>query len=90
MCGLESSFVFDSDVSELNDRKHKNLTLTLQYASRCWAKHLSQAVPAESDTNDLFLCLSNFMSDQLLFWIEVMNLIDAVFECLPLLKDAKD
>ena len=53
MCGLESSYVFDSDVSELNDRKYKNLTLTLQYASQCWAKHLFQAVPAENDTNDL-------------------------------------
>ena len=30
------------------------------------------------------------MSDKLLFWIEAMNLIDAVFECSPLLKDAQD
>ena len=90
MCGLESSYVFDSDVPELSDRKDKILTSTLQYASRCWAKHLFQAVPAENDTNDLFQCLNNFMSNKLLFWIEAMNLIDAVFECSPLLKDAKN
>ena len=90
MCGLDSSYVFDSDVSGLSDRKHKNLTLTLQYASQCWAKHLSQAVPAENDINDLLLCLKIFMSDKLLFWIEAMNLIGAVFKCSPLLKDAEN
>ena len=90
MCGLDSSYVLDSDVSELSDRKHKNLTSTLRYASRCWAKHLFQAVPAENDTNVLFLSLKNFMSDKLLFWIEAMNLIDAVFECSPLLKNAEN
>ena len=90
MCGLESSYVFDSDVPELSDRKHKNLTSTLRYASQCWAKHLCQAVPAENDTNDLFLSLKKFMTDKLLFWIEAMNLIGVVFECSPLLKDAQD
>ena len=90
MCGLDSSYIFDSDVSELSDKKHRNLTSTLQYASRCWAKHLLKVVPAENDTNDLFLCLNNFMSNKLLFWIETMNLIGAVFECSPLLKDAAD
>ena len=90
MCGLDSSYIFDSDVSQLSDRKQKNLTSTLQYASQCWAKHLFQAKPAENDTNGLFLCLDKFMSNKLLFWIEAMNLIDAAFECSPLLKDAEN
>ena len=47
-------------------------------------------MPAEDDTSDLLLCLNNFMSNKLLFWIEAMNLIDAVFECSPLLKDARN
>ena len=47
-------------------------------------------MPAENDTNDLFQCLKDFMSDKLLFWIEAMNLINAKFECSPLLKDAQD
>ena len=89
MCDLESSYVFDSDVPELSDRKHRKLTSTLQYASRCWAKHLLQAVPVENDTNGLFLCLDKFMSEKLLFWIEAMNLINAVIECSSLLKDAQ-
>ena len=47
-------------------------------------------MPAENDTNDLLLCLNSFMTDKLLFWIEAMNLIGAVFECSPLLRDAKN
>jgi len=90
MCDLDSSYVFDSDVLDLSDRTHKKLTPTIRYASRHWAKHLSRAPPAEIDTNELFLCLNEFMCDKLLFWIEAMNLIDARFECAPLLKDAED
>jgi len=90
MCNLPSSYIFDSDVPDLSDQIQKKLTSTLQYASRHWAKHLSQAAPAESDTNELFLCLNKFMCNKLLFWIEAMNLIHATFECLPLLKDAED
>ena len=93
MCGLESSYVFDSNVSELSHKKDKNLTSTLQYASKFWAKHLFQAVPASAEndtTNDLLLCLDKFMSNKLLFWIETMNLIGAVFECSPMLKSAED
>ncbi|KAF8811567.1 WD40 repeat-like protein [Phlegmacium glaucopus] len=90
MCDLDSSYIFDFDVPELNDRKHKQLTPTLRYASRHWARHLSRAAPAENDTNDLFLCLNKFMYDKLLFWIEAMNLIDTKSECSPLLRDAED
>jgi len=89
MCNLPSSYIFDSDVPDLSDRKHK-LTPTLKYASCHWARHLFQATPAENDSNDLFLHLNDFMCDKLLFWIEAMNLMGATFECSQLLKDAED
>jgi len=90
ICNLDSSFVFDSDVPDLSNRTQKKITPILQYASRYWARHLFRAAPAENDTNDLFLRLNEFMCNKLLFWIEAMNLIDAIFECSPLLKDAED
>jgi len=90
MCDLSSSYIFDSDVPNISDRTQKKLIPTLQYASRHWARHLFQAAPAENDTNDLLLFLNNFMCDKLLFWIEAMNLMDATFECAPLLKNAED
>jgi hypothetical protein len=89
ICDLDSSYIFDSDVPELSDWTRTKLTPTLRYASRHWARHLFQAAPAESDTNDLFLCLNDFMCNKLLFWMEAMNLIGAIIECSSLLKEAE-
>jgi len=89
MCNLESSYIFDSDVPDLSDRVNKKLTPPLRYASHHWARHLFQATPAENDNDELSLLLNDFMCNKLLFWIEAMNLIDAKFECSPLLKNAE-
>jgi hypothetical protein len=89
ICDLDSSYIFDSDVPELSDRTRTKLTPTLQYASWHWARHLFQAAPAESDTNDLFLCLNDFMCNKLLFWMEAMNLIGTINECSSLLQEAE-
>ena len=85
MCNLTSSYVFDSEVPGLNSP----LSPTLRYVSRNWARHLFRAGPPTNDTDDLFCCLKDFLCNKLLFWIEVMNLIDAKFECSSLLKDAE-
>ena len=90
MCHLKSSFQFDSDVPELDAEKLRNLPSVLQYASRHWAIHLSQAAPADNETNELLQFLDDFMCNKLLFWIEAMNLIDFKFECASLLKDAEE
>ena len=90
MCNLTSSFQFDSDVSGLKDDKVRNIPPFLQYASQHWATHLSQAPPADNETNKLLQLLDNFLCNKLLFWIEAMNLIDAKFECESLIKNAEE
>ncbi len=85
MCNLPSSYVFDSDVPELNASIDKTFSPTLRYVSRHWARHL---LWAKNDT-DLLCGLKDFLDKKLLFWIEAMNLIDAKFECTSLLKDAE-
>ena len=87
MCDLNSSYIFDSDVPEFSARTHKRFSPTSRYALRHWARHLFRATLAN---NNLSLCLNDFMSDKLLFWIEAMNLIDAKFECSQLLKNAEE
>ena len=90
MCNLKSSFQFDSDVPGLDDEKLRNLPPVLQYASQHWATHLSQAAPADNETNKLLQFLNDFMCNKLLFWVEAMNLIDAKFECASSLKNAEE
>ena len=89
MCNLPSSYLFDSEVPGLNVSINKTFTPTLQYVSRHWARHLLWAVPAKSDTDDLFCGLKNFLCNKLLFWMEVMNLLGVKSECSLLLKDAE-
>ena len=90
MCNLKSSCQFDSDVPGLDGEKLRNLPPVLQYASQHWATHLSQAAPADDESNELLQFLHDFMCNKLLFWIEAMNLIDSKFECESLLKDAEE
>ena len=89
MCNLPSSYIFDSELPGLNASIDKTVTPTLRYVSRHWARHLLSAVPAKNDTDDLFCGLKNFLCNKLLFWMEVMNLLGAKFECSSILKDAE-
>jgi len=89
MCNLPSSYAFDSEVSGLDISIDKTFSPTLRYMSRHWASHLFRAVPAKSESDDLFCCLKDFLCNKLLFWIEAMNLIGAKSECSSLLKDAE-
>jgi len=89
MCNLPSSYVFDSEVPGLNASIDKTITPTLRYVSRHWARHLLWALPVKNDADELFCGLKNFLCNKLLFWMEVMNLLGAKFECSSLLKDAE-
>jgi hypothetical protein len=77
--------MFDSEVPGLNAFIDKTFTPTLRYASRHWARHLLQAVPAKNHTDDM---LRDFVCNKLLFWMEAMNLIGAKYECSSVLTDA--
>ena len=90
MCNLTSSFQFDSEVPGLKDEKLGHIPPFLQYVLQHWATHLSQAPPADNETNKLLQLLNNFLKNKLLFWIEAMNLIDAKFKCESLLKSAEE
>jgi hypothetical protein len=70
ICELESSFVPDSEVADLKYRIVKNISQELSYACRFWTDHLASA--ATSDR----LCemVEEFLSQELLFWMEVLNL----------------
>ena len=70
ICNLESSFVFDKDVPDLEDRIRKNISPALSYACRYWAEHLQKSNSSEVVHKNL----DNFLRKQLLFWMEVLNL----------------
>ncbi|KAB5592335.1 Vegetative incompatibility protein HET-E-1 [Ceratobasidium theobromae] len=70
ICNLPSSFIPDADVPDLQERININISPSLSYACRYWPEHLKLA--AASD--ELCKMVDEFLSQRLLFWMEVLNL----------------
>ncbi|KAH7337943.1 WD40-repeat-containing domain protein [Rhizoctonia solani] len=70
ICGLESSFVSDSMLTDLETHAQNVIQGELFYASQHWATHLNDS----GDSSELLGRLQVFVSTRLLMWMEVMNL----------------
>ena len=70
ICELESSFILDEQVENIQDRIKLKISPSLAYVCRHWANHLNLA----PKSNDILTMLSEFLSRQLLFWMEVLSL----------------
>ncbi|CUA76114.1 Kinesin-like protein KIF21B [Rhizoctonia solani] len=70
ICKLETSFIPDAAVNEIEGRVKEKILPPLAYACRYWGSHLVLASKSES----LLKMLSELISYRLLFWMEVMNL----------------
>jgi hypothetical protein len=71
ICELETSHIFNDDVSDLHDRTEKFIVPHLSYACHFWAHHL-QLSASHSAT---LAYIENFLRLQLLYWLEVLSLI---------------
>ncbi|KAG8785709.1 hypothetical protein FRC12_017251 [Ceratobasidium sp. 428] len=72
-CNLDSSYVLDKDVSDLNSRVKNAIPPHLFYACRYWSEHLVLA----ANSSMLLEHVSQFLLLRVLFWTEVMNLKQA-------------
>jgi hypothetical protein len=84
ICNIESSFVFDVDVPGLADRVDAIISQQLFYACRFWGDHLEQA----RTSNELRPLIDDFLSQRLLFWVEVLNLKKCIGAGGPILSQA--
>ncbi|CAE7171848.1 unnamed protein product, partial [Rhizoctonia solani] len=85
VCGLESSYLPDNMVPNIEDRIANEIPLDLFYACRYWADH----VEAAKCTLALVSELEDFLSKRLLLWMEIMNLkkeTRAGMECMRLIN----
>jgi len=70
MCKLKTSYLLNTEVTDLEERIAKHIPPVLSYSCRFWANHLAYA--DESEAN-LFKSLQAFMQEKLLFWLEVLS-----------------
>ncbi|PVF92507.1 WD40 repeat-like protein [Serendipita vermifera] len=77
ICDLETSLRPNKDVPGLNERIKEKLPDVLQYGCIYWSNHLCHI--ADSEDSEIYGFLNDFVKDlQLLYWIEVLSLLDQV------------
>ncbi|QRW17256.1 WD repeat-containing protein [Rhizoctonia solani] len=86
ICRLESSFLADHKVANLEERVENAVSTELFYACRYWATHLQFTGTSFSLAQDL----EDFLSKRLLLWMEIMNLKRAIHYSGTILKLAED
>ncbi|CAE6495374.1 unnamed protein product [Rhizoctonia solani] len=84
ICNLESSFVFDGDVPDINARVKQAVPLDLAYACRYWAIHLQLSGKSDAGARELY----EFLSQRLLLWMEVLNLTREIDEGIGIMETA--
>jgi len=89
MGDIQSSFLLDSDNAEaLSERVNNNISAVLRYSTRHWTHHLPS--PELVNTDNLLICISEFLEIRVLFWIEAMNLLEFRNHCTPMFQHARE
>ncbi|KAJ6572735.1 hypothetical protein DFH09DRAFT_1362305 [Mycena vulgaris] len=87
ICSLEDSHLLNSEVWGLAVRINQCLPLDLCYASEYWASHLQDASPGSKASTKL---LRDFITTRLLFWLEVLSLLNLVNDAYEALQVARN
>ena len=70
ICGLETSHLRNTDVSDLTTRVTNTILPHLSYVCRFWADHLN----ATAHDTEILEELRDFLHHRLLYWLEVLSL----------------
>jgi hypothetical protein len=70
ICKLETSYLANEDVKDLNTRVDQHIAPALLYASRFWDDHLKHT----DFKMDLFGKVETFFKEKFLFWLEALSL----------------
>lgn len=82
ICALDSSYISNRDIPDLEARLTRFVPERLSYAARNWKDHL----PDHHLPSDLLQELTTFSHNKLLFWLELLSLQNAVNRAAPSLE----
>ncbi|KIM56977.1 hypothetical protein SCLCIDRAFT_192048 [Scleroderma citrinum Foug A] len=85
ICGLETSYVRNSDVPDLEKRIKDKIPSHLSYSCRFWATHLQETEFHSDLAARLKLWLD---SERILFWMEVLGLLNLIDQASSALTSA--
>ncbi|CEL53987.1 putative WD repeat-containing protein alr3466 OS=Nostoc sp, (strain PCC 7120 / UTEX 2576) GN=alr3466 PE=4 SV=1 [Rhizoctonia solani AG-1 IB] len=86
ICALPSSYLYDRDVPDLEERISRSISPGLTYACHYWTTHLKLS----EHRDEIIDGVRNFFSLRLLLWMEVMNLTrDMRHSSKSIIRDAE-
>jgi len=80
ICQLPSSYLRNSEISDLDERVKESISPELSYCCRFWGHHLRKA-PFNSNLADAIRAFFNH--ERLLFWFEALSLLKAMRTATP-------
>jgi hypothetical protein len=86
ICALPSSYLFDDEVQNLDERVSTSISPGLLYACRFWSAHLELG----QYQNELVGHVGNFFSSRLLLWMEVINLTNHMRDGTKIIQVAEE
>jgi len=86
ICGLETSYVRNSAVADLQIKIEKNIPLHLLYSCRFWATHLHDST---FDTDLAKHVMDIVTGERILFWMEVLGVCKCIGEADRALTSAE-
>ncbi|CAE6535209.1 unnamed protein product [Rhizoctonia solani] len=76
ICQLESSYLDDDEVVDLDAHVNKFIPFELRYASAYWPAHLTAAILRAA--SELLTMLEQFLKKNVLLWLEIINLTKTI------------
>ena len=77
ICGLETSYMLNSEVADLDKRVEKNIPPHLSYACHFWASHLQET----GFDGKLAQLVEQFVAgEKILFWLETLGVLKLIRE----------
>ncbi|TFK66201.1 WD40 repeat-like protein [Pluteus cervinus] len=90
ICRLESSSSLNKNIQNLPDKIAAHISESLQYCSLFWFSHL-EGVTLKEDDKAVKASVSGFLkSTKVLFWLEVLSLLNAVGRGIMMLRDSRE
>lgn len=89
ICNMDTSYVSTQKIPHLEKKISQYITESLQYAAINWANHLS-AVKSDAEHKDALIdFVHKIMEHKLLFWFEVLSILDEMAKASIIIKQFK-
>ncbi|PVF99496.1 hypothetical protein CPB86DRAFT_813871 [Serendipita vermifera] len=90
ICGLESSFLLNSQIGGLQDQISTSISKQLQYSSVHWPSHVVNSGEPSQDQQLTAAIIQACKSPYAFYWMEVLSLLRQVPNAIAGLQDVKD